>query len=158
MAGFQSGAVQLLTIEYLTNSLLDGSIKAPKQRKLINLRSPHNIPNLYERLLTHVSKIWPELKLSNDRRYSDGLTPFYAHSTTHSLAFILKNGLRYGSTAAIRTNADIYACVDIDGSRCPCEIAAHFEVTISEGKRHYCSIIRRFDGGEDLPSMPWDMQ
>ena len=87
-----------------------------------------------------------------------GLTPFYAHSTTRSLAFILKNGLRYGSTAAIRTDADIYACVDVDGSRFPCEIAGHFEVTISEGRQHYYSIIWRFVGGNDLPSMPWDLK
>jgi hypothetical protein len=87
-----------------------------------------------------------------------GLTPFYAHSTTHSLAFILKNGLRYGSTAAIQTDADIYACIDVDGSRFLCEIAGHFEVTISEGRQHYCSIIQCFVGGDDLPGMPWDLK
>ena len=96
----------------------------------MDLRGNHVILDLYEKILAHVSGVWPELTLVNNKLISEDGTPFYAHSTTHSLPFIIKNGLCYGHSTAIRTSADVYAGVDVDGVRTPCGILAHFKVAI----------------------------
>jgi hypothetical protein len=116
------------------------------------------VPDLYERVLAHISKIWPELSLVNDKLITTDGTPFYAHSMSCSLPFIIKNGLRYGCSTAVRTDADIYAGVDLDGVRTPCEIVAHFKIMVAGQTPHFCSVIRQFDCDEDIPAMPWDIK
>ena len=105
-----------------------------------------------------ISKIWPELSQVNDKLITTDGTPFYAHSTSRSLPFIIKNRLRYGCSTDVRTDADIYAGVDLDGVRTPCEIVAHFKITVAGQTPHFCSVIRQFDCDEDIPAMPWDIK
>lgn len=109
-------------------------------------------------MLGHVSAAWPEPDLINDKLITGDGTPFYAHNTTRSLPFLMKNGLRYGCSTAVRTGADIYAGVDMDGARVPCEIVAHFEIRIADNKPHFCSVIHQFVYNKDILSMPWDIK
>ena len=126
--------------------------------KLMNLQGNHVIPDLYEKILAHISGVWPELTLVNDKLIDEDGTPFYAHSTTHLLPFIIKYGLCYGCSTVVRTDANVYAGVEIDGVQILCGILAHFKVTVPSKPPHFCSIICNFEWDENIPTMPWDIQ
>ncbi|KIJ07324.1 hypothetical protein PAXINDRAFT_182502 [Paxillus involutus ATCC 200175] len=139
VAGFQSGQ----------------EIIGSKRNKFINLRSFRQIPNLYTLTLDHAIVTWPALNLGHERMIDK--TPFFAEGSAKFHPFIMKDGNRYGCTSATQTDADAFAFVALQGTWIPCQFVAHLELSTPNQKPHFCSVIRRFVAGGDMPMMPWDL-
>ncbi|KAF8837311.1 hypothetical protein BDN67DRAFT_991807 [Paxillus ammoniavirescens] len=139
VAGFQSGQ----------------EIIGSKRNKFINLRSFRQIPNLYTLTLDHTIVTWPALNLGHERMIDK--TPFFAEGSAKFHPFIMKDGNRYGCTSATQTDADAFAFVALQGAWIPCQFVAHLELSTPNEKPHFCSVIRRFVAGGDMPMMPWDL-
>ena len=58
---------------------------------------------------------------------------------------------------AAHTDADQYALVDIDGTRSPCLIQYHFDISVGDESPITCSIVQRMNMEEDFPRLGWDL-
>lgn len=125
----------------------------------INLRLiPHgNNPNIYLLMLAFARKQWPGLDIIDDFTIKAGATVFHGTQSARSFPFIYKDGIRYGCSMATRTDADQYALVDITGSRVPCRIINHFQISVGNEKPLVCSVIQRLVSNNDIPQFPWDL-
>jgi hypothetical protein len=113
----------------------------------------------YRLLLQHLRNVWPDLNLIDDNSNGDG-TPFYRSSTCCSLAYIKKDGVRFGSTSNKRTQNDCYAFMSgLPGpGRIAVEITAILSVKIADDRPpHICAVVRRMSRTNDIPAFPWDL-
>ncbi|EJF67325.1 hypothetical protein DICSQDRAFT_46259 [Dichomitus squalens LYAD-421 SS1] len=106
-------------------------LKPKHVKKPTNLRQlPHS--NIYRLLLDYIRTQNPTLIIADDMTNTcDHDAIFLADGSAKLLPFICKDGLRFGSTADSRTQADSYGCVDFPDCRTPFHLLYHFEVTIA---------------------------
>jgi len=87
---------------------------------------------------------WTALRIVDDFTIEPRATLFIGTQSTKSHAFVFKDGIHYGCATAARTNADQYAFVDIDGTRLPCLIQYHFNISVGNQSPVTCSVIQRW--------------
>jgi hypothetical protein len=111
----------------------------------------------YYLLLRYLQELWPDLGVVDDASIQDG-TPFYRSKTTHAVAYVRKDGIRYGSTTNKRTDVDSMVFIsDGPDRRVPAEIIAILSVKLGEKLPHVCALVRRMYRDDDIPSFPWDL-
>lgn len=108
-------------------------------------------------LLKFAQNHWPLLRIVDDFTIEHGATIFMGSKSAKSHAFIYKDGIRFGCATAPRTDADQYACADIAGTRLPCRILYHFELSVANEQPLLCSVIQRLLSDEDFPRLGWDL-
>ena len=144
-------------ITYQITSALGGQIiKSKGRKKTTNLRTLTH-PQIYTLLLKFAQDHWAQLRIIDDFTVELGATLFIGTQSAKSHAFIFKDGIRYGCATAARTDADQYAFVDIDGTRLPCLIQYHFDISVGNESPITCSIIQRMNADEDFPRLGWDL-
>ncbi|TFK78562.1 hypothetical protein K466DRAFT_507108, partial [Polyporus arcularius HHB13444] len=134
------------------------TVITPKRvKKPTNLRKlPHS--TLYGLLLEYTRAAFPELDIGNDMSCSPHDAILVADRSAKLLPFICKDGLRFGSAADSRTQADSYACVDFPEGRLPCHILYHFELQIKGKAPFLVSIVQRMTADDDIPVFPWSLR
>jgi hypothetical protein len=144
-------------ITYPIVSALGGQItKSKGQKKTTNLRTLAH-PQIYTLLLKFAQDYWAQLRIINDFTVKLRATLFIGTQSEKSHAFIFKDGIRYGCATAARTDADQYAFVDIDGTRLPCLIQYHFDISVGNKSPVTCSVIQCMNTDEDFPRLGWDL-
>lgn len=114
--------------------------------------------DVYTATLKFAQKAWPELNLKHDQQIHTGGTLFLARRVAEHLDFIIKAGIRYGSTSSSRTLADRYILAKLDGQLCACRIEHHFRLTVGDNVPILAVAVRHFLTDDNLPSLPWDLQ
>lgn len=115
---------------------------------------------MYSLLLDFARRTWPALSIIDDlddEPFSGLAATFMANRSAFKIPFITKGGVRYGSLADKRTEADEYACVDFDNSRIPCRLLYHFELHIGTKDPVICSIVERMCADDKIPVFPWSL-
>ncbi|TFK48361.1 hypothetical protein OE88DRAFT_1684365 [Heliocybe sulcata] len=108
----------------------DGAIRPPKgQKQLTNLHKLKD-KSIYGMLLVYCQKLWPDIHIIDDLTPDPNATMFVGARSARMLPFIYKDGIRYGCSTAVRTQADCFACIDFPEFRAPCELLYHFELTL----------------------------
>ncbi|GBE85854.1 hypothetical protein SCP_0803760 [Sparassis crispa] len=131
-------------------------LKPKSAKKFTDLRTfPH--PTVYSMLLEYTRKTWPELNIEDDFTTDRNAILFLAARSSKALPFICKDGIHYSSSMDHRSQADRFACIDMDGSRVPCRLIYHFEITISDKPPIVCSIVQRMVSDDDIPTFPWSI-
>ena len=144
-------------ITYQITLALGGQIiKSKGRKKATNLRTLAH-PQIYTLLLKFAQDHWAQLRIIDDFTVELGATLFIGTQSAKSHAFIFKDGIRYGCATAARTDADQYAFVDIDGTRLPCLIQYHFDISVGNESPITCSVIQRMNADEDFPRLGWDL-
>jgi hypothetical protein len=115
------------------------------------------IPGIYNLLLEFSRCRWPELNIVHDFATDSNGTPFFGEGSARMCSFIIKDGIRYGCSTAKRTQADRFACIEINGTRLPYQLVYHFEISVGGRTSVMCSVVKRCCGDEDIPPMPWDL-
>lgn len=114
----------------------------------------------YELLFSYSSKLWPQLNLR--RRFSPTVgRAFLGDQVARRILYVRKDGVRYGSRANRRTQADIVAFMRVgDTKRVPVQIEdlLIIEMKDSNVAPHVCAVIRRFKEDDTLPALPWCSQ
>ena len=142
---------------YSIASALGGKITKSKGRKKpTNLRTLAH-PQIYTLLLKFAQDHWAQLQIIDDFTVALGATLFIGTQSAKSHDFIFKDGIRYGCATAARTDADQYAFVDIDGTRLPCLIQYHFDISVGNESPVTCSVIQCMNTDEDFPRLRWDL-
>ncbi|KAL1949361.1 hypothetical protein VTO73DRAFT_8242 [Trametes versicolor] len=133
------------------------SILKPKRvKKFADLRKLAHT-GVYCLLLDYARTLHPELNIGDFmslERHDAILVP---DACAKLLPFVVKDGLRFGSTADSRTQADIIACVDFRDARIPCRMLYHFELQIADKPPVLCSVVERLTADGDIPSFPWGL-
>ncbi|KAK7459533.1 hypothetical protein VKT23_009516 [Stygiomarasmius scandens] len=113
--------------------------------------------DIYSLLYEFYRDLWPDLALQLEFSLEPGL-PFLSSQVARRLTYIRKDGLRYGSTSNVRTQADSMAFIARNGTRVPVQIIDHFVVNIpNSGKRpHVCTLVQRHRIDHYIPRLPWD--
>ncbi|KAF8997092.1 hypothetical protein BDQ17DRAFT_1429299 [Cyathus striatus] len=115
----------------------DNRIIKPKPLKCYSNLRKLSDSTIYGLLLNYAQQVWPQLDIIDNFTIRGGSTPFFAHGSTKSYPFIIKNGIRYGSI--------------------PCKLVYHFEVAVGSENPVLCSIVQRCIADDAIPSMPWDL-
>ncbi|KAG1749066.1 uncharacterized protein EDB91DRAFT_1244855 [Suillus paluster] len=135
----------------------EDNVRLPlRNAKLINLHaygSPQGV--FYPILLQYCRSLWPDLHLVGDLSCNNGI-PFYANKVARALAYIRKDGIRYGCTMNWRTHADSFVFISQGRTRVPVQITALFVVGVFDVVPHVCAVVRRLVSDDDIPAMPWD--
>jgi len=144
---------------YRAEALVDHVSLPRRLGKPFNVASilPDSDGIAYRLLLHYLQELWPDLNIIDDASIQDG-TPFYRSKAVRPVAYIRKDGIRYGSSINKRTKADSFAFIS-DGSdrRVPVEIVALLSVTLGEKAPHVCALIRRMSRDNNIPEFPWDL-
>ncbi|KAG1818780.1 hypothetical protein EV424DRAFT_1347585 [Suillus variegatus] len=105
--------------------------------------------------LQHPQYKFPDLNVVDDMTAELGTTVLFASRSAKVLPFIVKDGIRFGSATATRTNADQFAGVLMHDTRVPCKIIYHFEIHLPD-QVFYCSAVQKMVSDDRIPIMPWD--
>jgi hypothetical protein len=130
--------------------------KLKGRKKTTNLRTLAH-PQIYTLLLKFAQDHWSQLRIIDDFTVELGATLFIGAQSAKSHAFIFKDGIRYGCATASCTDADQYAFVDIGGTRLPCLIQYHFDISVGNESPVTCSVIQCMNTDEEFPRLGWDL-
>ncbi|THV04206.1 hypothetical protein K435DRAFT_649850 [Dendrothele bispora CBS 962.96] len=113
--------------------------------------------DLYSLLYEFYRTLWLDLDLQPEFSLNPGL-PFLSSKVARRLTYIRKDGLRYGCTSNVQTQADSMAFILHGETRVPIQIVDLFVVNIhNSGKPpHVCALVRRLRINDDIPPLPWD--
>ncbi|KAG1831439.1 hypothetical protein DFJ58DRAFT_848212 [Suillus subalutaceus] len=105
--------------------------------------------------LQHPQHKFPDLNVVDDMTAELGTTVLFASRSAKVLPFIVKDGIRFGSATATRTNADQFAGVLMHDTHVPCKIIYHFEIHLPD-QVFYCSAVQKMVSDNRIPVMSWD--
>lgn len=132
-------------------------LKPRRVKKPMDLRKLAH-PGVYRLLLDYLRSMHPELTIADDMTQTCGHDAiFLAHGSAKLLPFICKDGLRFGSSADSRTQADSHGCVDFPEGRIPCHFLYHFEISVPTRPAIICSVVQRLVSDDNMPTFPWSM-
>jgi hypothetical protein len=139
------------------SAALGGQITKSKGRKKATDLRALSHPQIYNLLLKFSQDHWTALRIVDDFTVEPGATLFVGTQSAKSHTFVFKDGIRYGCATATRTDADQYAFVEIEGTRSPCLIQYHFDISVGDESPITCSIVQRMNTDEDFPRLGWDL-
>jgi len=83
------------------------------------------------------------LRIVDNFTIEPGAILFVGTQSAKSHTFVFKDGIRYGCATAARTDVDQYAFIEIEGTRSPCLIQYHFDISVGDESPITCSIVQR---------------
>ncbi|KAF5384411.1 hypothetical protein D9615_003304 [Tricholomella constricta] len=110
----------------------------------------------YTLLLRYLQGLWPDLNLVSDNSSEPG-TPFYRSTSCRLLAYVRKDGIRYGSLQNKKTLADSKVFLLENSRRVPVEIIALLMVRLGDKQPHVCALVHRMRRDNNIPPLPWDL-
>jgi len=138
------------------------TIIAPKSLgkvKFSNLRNLEH-PVVYQLIVTYLQNEYLDLRIVDDMTAEPGTNILFAARSTRVLPFITKDGIRFGSATATRTDTDQFAGIAMEREHVlPCKILYHFEIHLPPSQDHviYVSAVQKCIIDETIPMMPWDL-
>ncbi|KAF8119204.1 hypothetical protein EV363DRAFT_1400949 [Boletus edulis] len=99
-------------------------------KKFHNLRDLSH-PGVYGLLISFLQNHFPELSIRDDMSTDIGGTVLFANQSVRVLPFVIKNGIRFGCSTAMRTSSDHFAGVLFEDGRWPCKVVYHFELGVT---------------------------
>lgn len=126
-----------------------------KQSQRIDLHRT-TVPGLYFLVLDFAKVCWPQLQLTSDQEPEPNGYPFLYNQVAEALPFIYRNGIRFGSATARRTEADKYAFLKSGNSTAPYKIEYLLRVIVSDLEPRLCAVVAHMVADQHIPVMPWD--
>ncbi|KAG2737679.1 hypothetical protein P692DRAFT_201674704, partial [Suillus brevipes Sb2] len=150
--GLDRGTLRTQIAQFTASSILPPRLTS--KAKFTSLRGLQH-PQVYQLLVGFLQHKFPDLNVVDDMTAELGTTVLFASRSTKVLPFIVKDGIRFGSATATRTNADQFAGVLMHDTRVPCKIIYHFEIHLPD-QVFYCSAVQKMVSDDRIPVMPWD--
>lgn len=116
--------------------------------------------DLYTLLLDYARRLWPDLHIRRQFMHDTDGPAFIQDHVASRLPYVRKDGLRFGSMANPRTQADSFAFILRDEARVPIRIEHLFllKVPNTAYPAHACAVIRRLKTDIVLPfHLPWNL-
>lgn len=126
-----------------------------RQSQKLNLHRT-TVPGLYFLVLDFARACWPHLRLTSDQEPEPDGYPFLYDQVAETLPFVYRNGIRFGSATAKRTEADKFGFVKSGNSLTPCRIEYLLRMRVSDQEPRMCAVIAPMAADQDIPIMPWD--
>ncbi|KAG2343762.1 hypothetical protein BDR05DRAFT_947875 [Suillus weaverae] len=126
--GLDRGTLRTQIAQFTASSILPPRLTS--KTKFTSLRGLQH-PQVYQLLVGFLQHKFPNLNVVDDMTAELGTTVLFASPSAKVLPFIVKDGIRFGSATATRTNADQFAVF-------------------------YCSAVQKMVSDDRIPAMPWD--